>query len=254
MKVIKSILIAVVLGIVYVGIGLMKIDNIKMSEILLANTMSGVEFYPQYISTFSFEYIPIFVFQILFATNIYKHFCSASIYFFSRNANRIKWYLKEVTNIYLNSIIFLTVICISEILFIYMFTTIKIDDGAVIIAIYYIAIYSIYLLSTTLAINIVSILFGSNIGFAIVQGIVLLSVSIFFILGNYVKGNLIANLIFPFHSSKINSINNLINIKSIDFDLNYSILYYLIICIVVIVFGGYVVEKYEFIINNKEME
>ena len=60
MKVIKSILIAVVLGIVYVGIGLMKIDNIKMSEILLANTMSGVEFYPQYISTFSFEYIPIF--------------------------------------------------------------------------------------------------------------------------------------------------------------------------------------------------
>lgn len=43
MKVIKSILIAVVLGIVYVGIGLMKIDNIKMSEILLANTMSGVE-------------------------------------------------------------------------------------------------------------------------------------------------------------------------------------------------------------------
>ena len=136
-----------------------------------------------------------------------------------------------------------------------------------IIAIYYIAIYSIYLLSTTLAINIVSILFGSNIGFAIVQGIVLLSVSILFILGNYVKdnfitekvkflikGNLIANLIFPFHSSKINSINNLINIKSIDFDLNYSILYYLIICIVVIVFGGYVVEKYEFIINNKEME
>ena len=179
MKVIKSILIAVVLGIVYVGIGLMKIDNIKMSEILLANTMSGVEFYPQYISTFSFEYIPIFVFQILFATNIYKHFCSASIYFFSRNANRIKWYLKEVTNIYL------------EILFIYMFTTIKIDDGAVIIAIYYIAIYSIYLLSTTLAINIVSILFGSNIGFAIVQGIVLLSVSIFFILGNYVKDNFI---------------------------------------------------------------
>ena len=69
-----------------------------------------------------------------------------------------------------------------------------------------------------------------------------------------IKGNLIANLIFPFHSSKINSINNLINIKSIDFDLNYSILYYLIICIVVIVFGGYVVEKYEFIINNKEME
>ena len=148
-----------------------------------------------------------------------------------------------------------------------MFTTIKIDDGAVIIAIYYIAIYSIYLLSTTLAINIVSILFGSNIGFGVVQGIVLLSVSIFFILGNYVKdnfitekvkflikGNLIANLIFPFHSSKINSINNLINIKSIDFDLNYSILYYLIICIVVIVFGGYVVEKYEFIINNKEME
>lgn len=68
-----------------------------------------------------------------------------------------------------------------------MFTTIKIDDGAVIIAIYYIAIYSIYLLSTTLAINIVSILFGSNIGFCYCSGdCIIISINIF-ILGNYVK-------------------------------------------------------------------
>ena len=94
------------LGIVYVGIGLMKIDNIKMSEILLANTMSGVEFYPQYISTFSFEYIPIFVFKFC-SQQIYTNiFVVQAFIFFFKNVNRIKWYLKEVTNIYLNSIIF----------------------------------------------------------------------------------------------------------------------------------------------------
>ena len=84
MKVIKSILIAVVLGIVYVGIGLMKIDNIKMSEILLANTMSGVEFYPQYISTFSFELLLIHISHFSHHLNIFQFlffkFCSQQIY------------------------------------------------------------------------------------------------------------------------------------------------------------------------------
>ena len=70
MKVIKSILIAVVLGIVYVGIGLMKIDNIKMSEILLANTMSGVEFIHN-----TYQHFHLNIFQFLF----FK-FCSQQIY------------------------------------------------------------------------------------------------------------------------------------------------------------------------------
>lgn len=68
------------------------------------------------------------------------------------------------------------------------------------------------------------------------------------------KSNVIANLIFPIHSSHIQNVNKFINEKGIDFDLNFSIIYYFILSMVIIIAGAYIVEKREFISNNKEME
>ena len=95
----------------------------------------------------------------------------------------------------------------------------------------------------------------------------MLFISVFFMLGNYIgdgvftekttlflKGNMIANLIFSIHSSKIEKVNELIHMQEIHFDLNFSILYYLILSAGVLILGCYVVEKHEFIINSKELE
>jgi hypothetical protein len=265
MKIIKTVLIALIVGIVCIGTGFLKLENIAVSKIILSNTFAGIDYYPQYISMFTFQYMPLFAFQIFFATYIYKHFCSASIYYFSRNINRVNWFLKEVAKMYANVIIYLIVMCATEMAVIMIFSTIKIDNSAAIISFYYICIYSLYLLATTLAINVFSIILGSNMGFVTVQSVILLAISIFFLLGNYVKddiitekfslilkSNIIANLIFSIHSSGIEKINNLINIKGIEFDLNFSIAYYLVMCIAVIILGCYVVEKHEFITNSKE--
>lgn len=267
MKVVKTVLMAFIVGIVCVGTGFFELENVPLSKIMLSNAFDGIDYYPQYISMFTFQYMPLFVFQIFFATYIYKHFCSASVYYFSRNINRMKWFLKEAAKIYAQAVIYLFAMCVSQIIVISLFSTITIGSSAIIMTLYYIFIYSLYLLATTLAINVVSIMFSSNIGFITVQSIILLSISVFFVLGNYIKddmltgkiilllkSNIIANLIFSIHSSRIGKINNLINIKGIDFDLNYSILYYLLICSVVIILGCYVVEKHEFITNSKEVE
>lgn len=267
MKIIKTVLIAFIVGIVCVGTGFFELEYVSLSKIILSNAFNGVDFYPQYISMFTLSYIPLFVFQVVFATYIYKHFCSASIYFFSRNANRINWFLGEVAKIYVYAVIYLIAVCVAEIIVVSIFSIITVDSNAIIMSLYYVSIYSLYLLVTTLAINVFSIIFSSNIGFITVQSIILLSISTFFFLGNYIKddiitekialfikSNLIANLIFSIHSSKFDEINNLINIKGINFDLNYSIIYCLILCTVVIVFGCCVVEKHEFITNSKEMD
>ena len=100
MKIIKTVLIALIVGIVCVGTGFFELEYVSLSKIILSNAFNGVDFYPQYISMFTLSYSPLFVFQVIFATYIYKHFCSASIYFFSRNANRINWFLREVVKIY----------------------------------------------------------------------------------------------------------------------------------------------------------
>lgn len=267
MKIIKTVFLAFIVGIVCVGTGFFELEYVPLSKIILSNTFNGVDFYPQYISMFTLSYIPLFAFQIIFATHIYKHFCSASVYFFSRNANRINWFLREVVKIYVYAVIYLITVCVAEIIVISMFSIITVDSNAIIMSLYYVSIYSLYLLATTLAINMFSIIFSSNIGFITVQSIILLSISEFFFLGNYIKddiitekitlfikSNLIANLIFSMHSSIFDEINDLISIKGIKFDLNYSIIYYLILCTVVIAFGCRVVEKYEFITNSKEMD
>lgn len=267
MKIMKTVAAALLVGIVCLGKGFLDLEHIPVSEIILWNAFDGIEYYPQYVSEFMFQYMPLFIFQILFSVYIYKHFCSASIYYFSRNINRIYWFLKEAGKMFVNAVIYLAIICITQIIFICFFSSITINVSAVIIAVYYILIYALFLLATTLAINVFSIIFSSNVGFITVQSVMLLFISVFFMLGNYIedgvitekmelllKGNMIANLIFSIHSSKIEKVDELIHMQDIHFDLNFSILYYLILSVGVLILGCYVVEKHEFIINSKELE
>lgn len=266
MRKMKIVLVAFVIGILSVEIGFFDLKKVSLSAIILSDSFSGVDFLPQYIPMFTLRYMPLFFFQINFSTYIYKHFCSASVYFFSRNINRKKWFFIETLKIYMYAIVYLVVSCLTQILLIGMFTRITVDREAIIIIFYFIIIYSLYLLLTTISINIVSIMSNSSIGFIVMQGMLLLSSSIFFLMGKniengyltnkmilLIKSNLIANLIFPFHSSRICKVDRLINIKDINFDLNFSLICYLVLCVCVVLMGSIVVEKHEFITNNKEI-
>lgn len=85
MKILKSILLGFIVGILCLETGFLSIKETELSQIVMANSYAGIECYPAYIGQFTFRYIPLFVFQIIFSTYIYKHFCSGSIYFFREN-------------------------------------------------------------------------------------------------------------------------------------------------------------------------
>ena len=55
----------------------------------------------------TYWYMPLFLFQIFYGTYIYRHFCSASIYFFSRCCSRTRWFLKEALTLYLFAVVYL---------------------------------------------------------------------------------------------------------------------------------------------------
>lgn len=266
MKFRNTILIALIVGIFSLGTGIFEYSDTSVSQVILHSAFSGIEYYPQYVVYLSYQYMPLLIFQIVFATYIYKHFCSASIYFFSRNINRIKWFLKEIRKLYIHTVLYLAIFNIVGIMITNLFIKVSVDDGVILLIAYYILIHSLYLFLTTLTINIVAIISRSDIGFIVVEGFILLEMVTYLLLGNRIqndviegvnlymlKSNLIANLILPIHSSNITSVNKFINEKSLEFDLNFSVLYYLMISIVIIIVGTYVVEKREFIVNNKEM-
>ena len=142
------------------------------------------------------------------------------------------------------------------------------DFTSLIITVYYLLIYSMFLFFFTLMINIVSIIAGSRIGFISAVTVEILGMSSFFMLGKIVsdeaniagkyiwllKSNPFANIAFGVHSSKIKSLDKLINLKGISFDLNESIVYFFVLSLIMIVLGYFVVKKHEFITNNHEIE
>lgn len=59
---------------------------------------------------------------------------------------------------------------------------------------------------------------------------------------------------FELHSSKIKSISSVINMESLNYDLNFSVIYFSVITLLLSFAGWQVVKKYEFIINSKEID
>jgi len=117
-----------------------------------------------------------------------------------------------------------------------------------------------------LAINIISIIHTSNVGFIIVEGITLLGMSLFLFMGELFikqKGDIVkytwlfkinpfAHLVFKIHSSFIGKVDKVINKNFISFDLNITLITFLVIAVVFSYLGMVIVNNYNFIVSNKE--
>ncbi len=262
---VRFLLIAVLFGILGVGFFLKSNSTIYLSDIILNLGFNVADYYIPYILPITERYIPLLVFQVVYGTFIYRRFCSASVYFFSRHCNRTIWLLKETIKLYLLGVAYLILLVFSGVLSTSLFSSFNIDSVSIPLGIYYVLIYSLFLLVTTLGINILSILFTSNVSFVITEGVILFAIAGFTILGNYftedelagkyvclIKINPFSHLVLKFHSSKIENLNYLINEKGILFDLNNSLFLFFIATLLVISFGCIVVNRHDFIESNKE--
>lgn len=260
MKFTRTILVAAIVGILSIEVGFITSPELNLSQYILHLSFSGIEMHQAYIAMLSYRYMPLLIFQLVYGVYIYRHFCCASIYFFSRNVNRINWFLKETGGLYGYIMIYLLIMSITQMLILSLFSKIIVDSAAVTLILYYFLIYSLYLFMTTLAINVVAIIFNSNIGFIAVESVILLSMATFLLFGKVMKEtnvillkmDIIANLVFPIHSSQKEHLNHLLNKGEIHFDLNFSVVYYLILSVILVVVGCIVVKTREFIINDRE--
>ena len=141
------------------------------------------------------------------------------------------------------------------------------DKISLVILCYYLLIHSLYLYFTTLLINILSIKLSSSGGFGIIAGCQIACLTVFAIWEKrlftgqenslnrdtrILKCNPLSHLVLKFHSSNIDSLNNKINSLGICFDLNYSVILFFIITLIVILFGCLTIKNQNFIVTNKE--
>lgn len=268
-----AIIFGVLRGVEYIIGG----QKVNLTTMLIDVGLKRPELIPSQLTLLTIDMFPVIVFQIIFGVHIYSHYCVASVYYFSRQPNRIRWYMREAC-------ILLIITAIYFLLYLSSIMGVVVITGYVYFDIYtwqtfiYISIYFIlFTFAVTLFINILSILLGSQNAFVVTYIIQLYfifslalydpyehdyitSVPDFYsilplegIWEKLFKLNPIANIVFVWHSAKGSLLEENINMFDISFPLNFSIIYFLVLIILIVIAGGYVVQKVDISLDNKEL-
>lgn len=260
-------IIPILLGLLLFVSYYLNVENISLRSIIFTFSFGSVEYYKPYITEVTFRYIQILIAHFIFGTYIYKHFCSASVYYFSRTKKKKKWYYIESLKMYLN--IFLYVLCLITVPVLAAIVTGKagkILAADILFFLYYLVVYSLFIFITVEIINLLSILWASNAGFVLVEILCLTFFGLYTILGEvfdeaYITGhswlvrwNPACHLIIKIHSSKWDFLNESINRIFIDFPLSESVIVLGLFAIAVLFAGGFLVSRIDMVNQNKEGE
>ncbi len=213
------------------------------------------------------DFLPFIVFQILFGTFIYRHYCTASVYFFSRNSNRSRWYVKEMAKLAGFSFMYTAAYMLSCIFMVSMRLDVTIGYESVVLLAAYICLTAMWLYITTGIINIISIAASNIAGFAIMETIQIVMISLLLIWdkwlplvtsdtvtaemvqhnASFLRLNPVSHIVVAWHSSVIADVDEVINRFNIQYDLLESFTFFIMISVITIIIGVQVVKKHDYI-------
>lgn len=265
----KILFLAVACGVLCVFSNMSHVKELQLSDIIFRIAFGYAWYDIVYIVPIMALFLPLFLFQILCGSMIYRYFCCASVYYFTRNGNRIKWFLMECGKLYVTTIGFLVVMFLSGTIALSFVSDITIDQDVLWMGGFYFLLHSLFLFSFTLAINVLSIVWNSTAGIVIPVGIQLMSIAFYTMLSGFsntesgglspenawmIYGNPFAQIVFRIHTIDGKAISSVLGEEAFTFDLRTSVVYMAVVAVSVIVGGCVVVHNHEFITNDKELE
>ena len=270
----KSILLGVAFGIYYSLYFLTIDEKIYFSSIVINASMGICELSYDGIIQISMKCFPILIYLIVFGTDIYRHFCIASTYIFSRCENRGKWYIKEMSILFFNTLLYVALVPFVSMLITNIKNKVVIDKASLTFFLYYLCIYTMFLFGMSLFINVMSIKIGTIKSFGIIIVIIMyfiamlsLWISVFplesekilsydqiIANGELLKYDLFSHLILFWHSSTMDMLNLRINQFGINYDLSISLKCSVVFAVIMIIIGFVIIKEIDFINVYKEME
>lgn len=242
------------------------VGKISVSELVLqlsgsrGNIPLGFSL-PELLS-YSTKLFPYFLFEMYAGTNLYRHFCTASVYVFSRTSNRIVWYFRECIAILCLALIYQIMLLSSAIgVTSFRYGVIWTNSGFCLLIIHTI-IFCLWLFSMTLLVNVLAIQFGSGNSFNATIGgqIVLISLIAFLkplesnhnVFSFFIKINPITRMVIGWQSSSIRCLDETINAPWDVLSLGGSVLYFFALAVIILLIGVYLVNKRDLIIADPE--
>lgn len=208
--------------------------------------------------SFAMRLTPFLVLECYMGIAVYRHFCTASIYVFSRYPNRRKWYWREMGSVGAEIMMFQGVLLFFTILISTVRYQVVVDKAGIILACSYFFIYGLWMYKITVIINLAALWLGSSTSYAVVLGVQMLEITL---LGatdmwncyGMLKYNPIAHLMLGWHGSRIESLGSVLLEPYQGLDLSASLLFEVITCGILLAVGSVIVRKHNLLISDSEM-
>lgn len=223
--------------------------------------MLGLSF--QELVDFALILFPAFVFEMYAGIMLYRHFCTASIYVFSRCPHRIKWYAMEILSLLWSVFIFNILLLASAVLVSVCRYEVHADGAGIRLLIYHFLIHSLWTYTAALLVNLAAIHFGSSTGYAAVTFmqlifIMLLNFTDFIVrrcgIGISYEGpmvwNPIAHLIIGWHKGSPAAGDHPPYLHNIS--LSHSVAVFLAIGAAVTFAGAVIIKKHDLLVSDIE--
>ena len=219
--------------------------------------------------------VPILIFEVLGGVYLYQHFCTANVYYFSRQADRNLWFGKECLKLYGYMVWYYFIMAVGSVLWGELVLGENMPNPwsvqGVKTACICIGLWGMFTYIFTLLINLLSIKFGSQNATVVVIGVQYFLIMLLGILGARVVGveewsvmeagqgywiirlNPIANMVVQWHSG-IEGFQGLItnDDELVRYPLSYSWIYYGIGILLVMAVGLIIVKHHDIGMENKE--
>lgn len=245
--------------------------QITLSEAILQLSGSRGRFvmgfsYLELIS-FTLRLFPAFIFEAYAGILLYRHFCTASIYVFSRYPYRLKWYMGEVFRLSMAVCVFNLLLLAVAVLTAAVRYELEIDNAGIVLSLYHFLIYALWEYIMALLVNLLAVYLGSSTAYASVAVIQLMCIVLLnpidFLIRyssdslsyeNLLLWNPAAHLVLGWHESSVESVAGVLTSPHMQFDLNGTLLILFLIGIVVTFVGALIIKKQDLLVSDLEKE
>lgn len=242
--------------------------TLSLVQMLCAISGGHMEMRFERIFGFTVQLLPAILISAILGTELYRHFCTAGVYVFTRQPNRVGWYARESLCILLSVLLFQAVYLLACTLTCALRWQITFSVQGLKLVAFHLCVHTLWLYALILLINILAICFGSDYGFLVAMGLAAVQVSLLALLKGdetldiypvpvtdtqilIAKCNPMANLITCWHSSADSTLYSQMFYKYTFFSLTHSAVLMFILALAVSIVGGTVVQRTD-IISNKE--
>ena len=214
--------------------------------------------------SFTIRMIPDYMFELYIGIELYRHFCTASVYVFSRTPNRSRWYIREVIEVAVAVFGYQIIKMFAAMSVTFLRYQIEPDHFGFFLLVFHIIVYSLWVFTVSLLINLISIKYGSNNAFIWIVGIQIFMTALLELVQIFESNltltkiflnvNPIAHLVVGWHTGTIKELKNSLEVTYIRLDFKVTLVTMLAISIFSVIVGMYLVSQHEFLILNANEE